>query len=78
MSFILGTKVVRKSSKIKIIKEEMYYIPLIESLQQLLNNKFILNEVHVCQSVLFPVSVVIWSCLYSCIVYFNVSYMCIP
>ena len=46
VSIVLGTELCRRSqSGITVLKEEMYYVPLMKSLQQLLTNKHILNEV---------------------------------
>ena len=46
MPIVLGTELRRQSqNKMKMMKDELYYIPLIDSLQQLLSNKFVLNEV---------------------------------
>ena len=47
MSTVLGSEFVRQSKKMKLKNEEMYYVPLLMSLEQLLNNKFIHDEVEV-------------------------------
>ena len=45
MSYALGSDFVRSQKGLSVKKDEMYYIPLLSSLQQFLSNRAILDEV---------------------------------